>query len=89
LRVYAYISTTEPFTVVKRGKWVDGRPISRHPGYTPWCFGRRETRRLQGVGNMWQRQALEVQQAMGWGSSKAQVADEAGEDLSQLPFGGW
>jgi len=38
---------------------------------------------------MWQRQALEVQQAMGWGRGNSSSADKGGEDLSQLPFGGW
>ena len=46
MRIYAYVSTTAPHRVVRAGEWVEGRPISKHGGYQPWLWGKRDTRRM-------------------------------------------
>ncbi len=71
MRIYAYVSNAAPHRVVRAGEWVEGRPVSKHGGYAPWLWGKRDTRRmlLRKPGRpevVIHAQAEAVRKAMGW-----------------------
>ena len=69
MRIYCYVTseTCRVMSTAKPGERVwDGRPVSKHGDYVPWCWGRRKTLERCKRGGYDGRAARAVCKEMGW-----------------------